>query len=79
MTADARLRPGSDVHLRIWLGGMAFDYAATIVAARNVIHDWTRKRWFTIELIHYAVEECLLLPRLPYERLFSGHDMPLKA
>ncbi|WP_433684647.1 hypothetical protein [Nocardia sp. CA-119907] len=72
MTAEAWFAPGSDVHLRIWLGGLIFDYAATAVAVRNVIDDWSRKRWFTIELIRDTIEERLLLPRLPYERLFLG-------
>lgn len=72
MTAEAWWRPGRDVHLRIWLGGMVFNYAASTEAARSVIHDWGRKRWFTIELIRDAVEGCRLLPRLPYERLFLG-------
>lgn len=72
MTTDERFAPGSDVHLRIWLGGMVFDYAATAVAARNVIDDWSRKHWVTIELICDTIEEHLPLPRLPYERLFLG-------
>ena len=72
MTSDAWFLSGSDVHLRIWLGGMVFDYAASAVAARNLIHDWRRKRWCTIELIRDTVEECLLLRRLPCERLFLG-------
>ncbi|MFE9322224.1 hypothetical protein ACIHDR_33535 [Nocardia sp. NPDC052278] len=59
------------MHLRIWLGGKVFDYAATTVAAGNVIRDWGRRRWFTIDLIQNAVEEGLLLPRLPYERIGS--------
>ncbi|MER7453458.1 hypothetical protein ABTW96_24575 [Nocardia beijingensis] len=72
MTDGAWIAPGKDVHLRIWLGGVVFDYTATAVAARNVIDDWSRNRWFTIELIRDTIEERLLLPRLPYERLFLG-------
>ncbi|MEU0499792.1 hypothetical protein [Nocardia sp. NPDC005998] len=72
MTTETWFSPGSDVYLRIWLGGMFFDYAATASAARNLIQDWRRKRWYTIELIRDTVEECLLLPRLPCERLFLG-------
>ncbi|MGY1961784.1 hypothetical protein [Nocardia gipuzkoensis] len=72
MTADAWFALGNDVHLRIWLGGMVFDYAATSIAARNVIHDWRRKPWFTIELNCDTIEERRLLPRLPCERLFLG-------
>jgi len=63
---------GNCVHLRIWLGGMVFDYAVTAVAARNIFHDWRRRRWFTIELIRDTIEECRLLPRLPCEQLFAG-------
>ncbi|MGW5106169.1 hypothetical protein [Nocardia sp. NPDC004123] len=72
MTAEAWFSPGGDVHLRIWLGGVALDYAATAVAARNLIHDWRRKHWCTIELTRSTVEECRLLPRIPNERLFLG-------
>jgi hypothetical protein len=61
-----------DVHLRIWLGGMSFDYAATAAAARNLIDDWERTRWCTIEFVRNTVEKCLLLRRLPCERLFLG-------
>ncbi|MFI9415155.1 hypothetical protein [Nocardia gamkensis] len=72
MTAERWLAPRSCVRLRIWLGDAAFDYAATAVAARNLIHDCTRKRWCAIELIPATAEECLELPRLPYEQLFFG-------
>lgn len=61
-----------DVHLRIRLGGMVFDYAVAAAAARNIVHDWRRKPWFTVELIPGTVEKCRLLPRLPCERLFLG-------
>jgi len=73
MKPEAWFSPGRDVHVRIWLGDMVFDYAATTVAACHLVHDWTRKRWCTIEfIIHGAVEERLPLRRLPYERLFLG-------
>ena len=72
MTTDEWFPPGKHVHLRIWLGDMVFDYAATTVAARNLVDDSSRKRWYTVELIRDPVEECLLLPRLPCERLFLG-------
>ncbi|WP_433193947.1 hypothetical protein ACQP1G_34925 [Nocardia sp. CA-107356] len=72
MTSDAWFPTGSHVHLRIWLGGMVFDYAAQAVAVRNLIHDWRRRRWYTIELIRDTIEECLPPRRLPYERLFLG-------
>ncbi|WP_329406918.1 DoxX family protein [Nocardia vinacea] len=61
--------PVGDVHLRIWLSGVAFDYAATAAAAHNLILDWMRSRWYTIELIRDVIED-RRLPRLPCERLF---------
>lgn len=62
----------ADVHLRIWLADVVFDYTATAAAARNLIHDWGRKHWCTIELIRDTVVDGRLLPRLPCERLFLG-------
>jgi hypothetical protein len=64
--------PGSDVHLRIWLGGVGFDYMATAVAACNLIRDWKKKHWYAIELILKSIGESRLLPRLPCEQLFYG-------
>ncbi|MGY4098770.1 hypothetical protein ACW2Q0_04275 [Nocardia sp. R16R-3T] len=61
-----------DVHLRIWLSNVVFDYTATAAAAHNLIHDWRRGHWYTIELIHETTDHRRLLPRLPYERLFLG-------
>ncbi|WP_433207357.1 hypothetical protein ACQP1G_21830 [Nocardia sp. CA-107356] len=58
--------------MRIWLGGTAFDYRATVAAAYNLIRDWQRKRWCAIEFILRAVDECLPETRLPNERLFLG-------
>lgn len=61
-----------DVHLRIWLRGMVFDYRATAAAARNLIQDWHRKHWYTIEFSVRVTDGHLLKNRLPNERLFSG-------
>ncbi len=72
MSIDGWSAPGGDVHLRIWLRGMPFDYAANVAAARHVIDDWTRYRWCTIELIRSTLDDLRLLPRLPCERLFLG-------
>ncbi|MGW4774993.1 hypothetical protein ACWEO2_44085 [Nocardia sp. NPDC004278] len=72
MVAEAWLPPTGEVHLRIWLAGVVFDYTATAMAARNLIHDWRRKHWYTIELICDTIETGRLLPRLPCERLFAG-------
>ncbi|WP_157126225.1 hypothetical protein [Nocardia mikamii] len=66
------LPDGGDVHVRIWLRGMAFDYRATIAAAENLIRDWRRRRWCAIELIRSAVGRSLPEVRLPNERLFLG-------
>ncbi|MEV0341406.1 hypothetical protein AB0H49_20485 [Nocardia sp. NPDC050713] len=72
MTADAPLPPENDVHLRIWLADMMFDYVATARAARNLIDDWQRRKHrHSVELIRSTVEERRLLPRLPCERLFA--------
>ncbi|MFG3525096.1 hypothetical protein ACGF5S_32895 [Nocardia nova] len=72
MTSEAWFPSGRDVHLRIWLSGVVFDYAVSAVAAHYLIDDWRRKRWCTIEFLRDAVEECVLLGRLPCERLFLG-------
>lgn len=61
-----------DVHVRIWLGDIPFDYRATVVAAHHLICDWRRKRWFAIEFVLHAIEGRLPETRLPYERLFLG-------
>lgn len=70
MTIEGWLPPEGDVHLRIWLAGMVFDYTATAVAVRNFIHDWLRKPRGTIELVHDIADHPPL--RLPNERLFLG-------
>ncbi|MRH93489.1 hypothetical protein GFY24_39835 [Nocardia sp. SYP-A9097] len=62
----------SDVHLRIWLGGIAFDYRATVNAAYQLICDWQQRRWCAIEFVEHATEEGLPETRLPNERLFLG-------
>ncbi|MGW5106065.1 hypothetical protein [Nocardia sp. NPDC004123] len=72
MTAEGWFSPEGDVHVRIWLAGVIFDCAATAAAVRNLIHDWWRQRWCTIELVRDAIDDCRLLPRLPCERLFVG-------
>lgn len=72
MTAEAGFPTEGDLHLRIWMSGVVFDYTATAAAVHNLIHDWRRRHWCTIELIRETVEDCRLLPRLPCERLFLG-------
>ena len=61
-----------DLHLRIWLGGISFDYSVAAAAVGNLIGDWRRMRWYTIEFIFDAMDECLPERRLPNERLFLG-------
>ncbi|NKY87597.1 hypothetical protein HGA07_18420 [Nocardia veterana] len=61
-----------DVHLRIRLGGMTFDYRATVEAAYNFIHDCRRRRECVIELILRSGENGLPKDRLPNESLFVG-------
>lgn len=65
-------RHDTDVHLRIWLGGLAFDYRATVEAAYNFIHDCRRRRWCAIEVILRSGENGLPKNRLPNESLFVG-------
>ncbi|WP_063047579.1 hypothetical protein [Nocardia pseudovaccinii] len=72
MTIDGWFPPEGDVHLRIWLSGVVFDYTATATAVHNFIHDWGRKHWCTIELVRKTIEDLRLPPRLPCERLFLG-------
>lgn len=61
-----------DVHLRFWLGEVAFDYRVAVAAAFNLVRDWQRKRWFAIEFVITSIEERLPAARLPNERLFLG-------
>ncbi|MGF6889257.1 hypothetical protein ABIA39_000349 [Nocardia sp. GAS34] len=72
MNSAAWFPRDGDVHLRIWIDGVVFDYRATVVAARNLLHDWARKRWYSIELIRDAVDDVGSLRRLPCERLYQG-------
>ncbi|MGW5105921.1 hypothetical protein [Nocardia sp. NPDC004123] len=58
------------MHLRVRLGGLIFDYRATVSAARNFIQDWRQTHFETIELVLDTIEQCRKLPRLPCERLF---------
>jgi hypothetical protein len=61
-----------DVRLRIWLNGIAFGYRATVTAAYQLICDWQRRPWCSIELVVREVDDRLPMTRLPNERLFSG-------
>ncbi|WP_216913212.1 hypothetical protein [Nocardia noduli] len=61
-----------DVHVRIWLAGVVFDYAAAAAAVQNLIRDWRHHCWYTIELVCDGLGDLQLLPRLPCERLFLG-------
>ncbi|MGW5110625.1 hypothetical protein [Nocardia sp. NPDC004123] len=72
MTAKGWFPPEDDVHVRIWLAGMVFDYMAAAPAVRNLIDDWRQQHWCTVELIRDTIDDCRLLPRLPCERLFLG-------
>ncbi len=47
--AEPRPAPADEaqLHLRIWLAGTPFDYAATASAVDALIHDWMRARWCT--------------------------------
>ncbi|MEU5764105.1 hypothetical protein [Nocardia sp. NPDC047648] len=72
MTTEGWFPSAGDVHLRIWLANDAFDYTATATAVQNLIGDWIRRHWCTIELIHDPMAACRSLPRLPCERLFLG-------
>ncbi|MET8779137.1 hypothetical protein ABZV58_29400 [Nocardia sp. NPDC004654] len=72
MTTGGWFPPEGDVHVRIWLADVVFDYTATAAAIPNLIHDWGQKRWCTIELTRGNIDNCRLLPRLPCERLFLG-------
>ncbi|SUA46131.1 Uncharacterised protein [Nocardia africana] len=73
------LRPGwaanavhNDVHVRIWLGGRAFDYRTAAAAVDNIVRDWRRKRWCTLEVVLGTIDGRLPETRLPNERLFLG-------
>ncbi|MFD5177550.1 hypothetical protein ACFWM1_17200 [Nocardia sp. NPDC058379] len=70
MTAASCPAPDGDVHVRIWLADMAFDYTAAAVAARNLLLDRSRKHWCAIEVTSAPADDLRLWPRLPCERLF---------
>ncbi|WP_063042137.1 hypothetical protein [Nocardia pseudovaccinii] len=72
MTAEQWCPAEGDVHLRIWLSDGFFDYVASARAVRNLIHDWNRRNWYTIELVRDITDDVRQLPRLPGERLFLG-------
>ncbi|MBU3067791.1 hypothetical protein KO481_40515 [Nocardia sp. NEAU-G5] len=72
MTAAGWFPSEGDVHVRIWLAGVVFDYTAAAAAVRNLIDDWMRKRWCTLEFLQSTMDDCRLLPRLPCEQLFLG-------
>lgn len=61
-----------DIHLRIWLADQVFDYMVAVSAIDNLIQDWMRRRWCTLEIIRGDAERSELIPRLPCERLFQG-------
>ncbi|WP_146097707.1 hypothetical protein [Nocardia nova] len=73
MTAEEQFPAEDDVHLRVWLADMVFDYVAT-AATRNLIHDWGRRHWCTIELISDTIENCPLWPRLPANAYSSDRN-----
>ncbi len=72
MPTATRHSSEGDVHLRIWLGGALFDYRVTATAARNLIDEWARRRWYSVELVRTPARDLELLPRMPCERLFNG-------
>ncbi|MFE6925460.1 hypothetical protein ACFVAV_30910 [Nocardia sp. NPDC057663] len=72
MTTEAWIAPEGDVHLRIWLGGMAFDYTASATVVGNLIQDCRQRHWCTVELVSDSDEDNGPFPRLPCEQLFLG-------
>lgn len=61
---------GTDVRVRIWLSGRAFDYVIAAAAVGNLIADWKRQRWCAeIELFSAPTSG---VPRIPCERLYLG-------
>jgi hypothetical protein len=70
MTADEQLRGEADVQVRIWLSGVAFDYAASASAARTLLNDRKRTNWCSVQLMCATADNLRFLPRLPCERLF---------
>ncbi|MEU2091348.1 hypothetical protein [Nocardia beijingensis] len=62
---------GGDVFVRLWVGGIAFDYVVSAAAVGNLLRDWAKSRWCTIEVVGNSSAEHRP-PRLPCERLFLG-------
>ncbi|MEU1548345.1 hypothetical protein [Nocardia sp. NPDC005745] len=72
MLDDEWLLSEGDIHVRVWMAGLVFDYAVASTAARRVVRDWQKRRWCTIEFLRDTTEGLRLLPRMPCERLFLG-------
>ncbi|MGA4792456.1 hypothetical protein [Nocardia sp. AB354] len=68
--------PNGDMHLRIWLGGLALDFRATRAAALVFFREWSEKRCEAIELITKSLRDISRLPRLPCEELFHNQATP---
>ncbi|MFI9531704.1 hypothetical protein ACIG56_00550 [Nocardia fusca] len=61
---------GTDVRVRIWLSGRAFEYVIAAAAVGNLIADWKRQRWCgAIELSSAPTSG---VPRIPCEWLYLG-------
>ncbi|AHH18601.1 hypothetical protein NONO_c38170 [Nocardia nova SH22a] len=71
MFSHARRPFDTDVQVRIWLGGMPFDFCATQAAARAFCSEWQLKRWEAVEMPTRPLCDVRLLPRLPCEQLFG--------
>ncbi len=69
-TEPASSCPRTDIHLRIWLGDVVFECAATAAATHNLIRDWHHRRWYTIEILLNTEQDLKKARRLPCERLF---------
>lgn len=61
-----------DVCVRIWISDMVFEYLVAAAAVRNLLDDWKRRHWCTVELISEATDDSRSMARLPCERLFLG-------
>ncbi|MBF6193964.1 MULTISPECIES: hypothetical protein [Nocardia] len=59
------------MYLRLWVSGIAFDYVVSAAAVGNLLQDWAKSRWCTIEVVRNPSIEHRP-PRLPCERLFLG-------
>ncbi|MGV9663276.1 hypothetical protein ACWDUL_03300 [Nocardia niigatensis] len=71
-TAEGWLPSEGDMHLRVWLAGVVFDYTAAVAAVHNLIQDWQARRWCAFELMGGTADDRRPLPRLPCEQLFLG-------